>query len=141
MRVTVRLFARLRDIAGAAELARDLAPGATIGTVWHQLADQYPELTPYARSISSAVPSCCTSWSYRCSTSANLSNITGACVRGCVGAQAQPPETGGRNAKVRNRSEGRRSGKHNGINNRGTRGYGTTRRGHRVYQRQFFPGN
>ena len=31
MRVTVRLFARLRDIAGAAELARDVAPGATIG--------------------------------------------------------------------------------------------------------------
>ena len=34
MRVTVRLFARLRDIAGAAELARDVAPGATIGSVW-----------------------------------------------------------------------------------------------------------
>ena len=32
MRVTVRLFARLRDIAGAAELARDVAPGATIRT-------------------------------------------------------------------------------------------------------------
>ena len=31
MRVTVRLFARLRDIAGAAELARDVAAGATIG--------------------------------------------------------------------------------------------------------------
>ncbi len=30
MRVTVRLFARLRDIAGAAELARALAPGATL---------------------------------------------------------------------------------------------------------------
>jgi molybdopterin converting factor subunit 1 len=55
MRVTVRLFARLRDIAGAAELARDVTPGATIGTVWHQLADEYPELEPYGRSISSAV--------------------------------------------------------------------------------------
>ena len=31
MRVTVRLFARLRDVAGASELARDIAPGATIG--------------------------------------------------------------------------------------------------------------
>ena len=31
VRVTVRLFARLRDIAGASELARELAPGATIG--------------------------------------------------------------------------------------------------------------
>jgi molybdopterin converting factor subunit 1 len=55
MHVTVRLFARLRDIAGAAELARDIAPGATIGAVWHQLAGEYPELEPYGRSISSAV--------------------------------------------------------------------------------------
>ena len=46
MRVTVRLFARLRDIAGAAELARDVAPGATIGTVWRQLAGEFPELAP-----------------------------------------------------------------------------------------------
>ena len=53
--MTVRLFARLRDIAGAAELAREIAPGATIRTVWHQLADEYPELEPYSRSISSAV--------------------------------------------------------------------------------------
>ena len=55
MRVTVRLFARLRDIAGASELARDIAPGATIGTVWRQLASEYPALGPYERSISSAV--------------------------------------------------------------------------------------
>ena len=55
MRVTVRLFARLRDIAGASELARELAPGATIGTVWRQLADDYPDLQAYERSISSAV--------------------------------------------------------------------------------------
>jgi len=55
MRVTVRLFARLRDIAGASELARDLAPGATIGDVWRQLAHEFPELARYERSISSAV--------------------------------------------------------------------------------------
>ena len=30
MRVTVRLFARLHDITGSAELARDVARGATI---------------------------------------------------------------------------------------------------------------
>ena len=41
MRVTVRLFARLRDIAGAAELAREVAPGATIGDVWRQLAPSF----------------------------------------------------------------------------------------------------
>ncbi len=55
MRVTVRLFARLRDIAGAAELAREIAPGATIGSVWHELVDDFPELAPYERSISTAV--------------------------------------------------------------------------------------
>ena len=55
MRVTVRLFARLRDIAGAPELARELAPGATIGDLWRQLAGEFPELTAYERSISSAV--------------------------------------------------------------------------------------
>jgi molybdopterin converting factor subunit 1 len=55
VRVTVRLFARLRDIAGAAELAREVAPGATIGDLWRQLADEFPALAAYERSISSAV--------------------------------------------------------------------------------------
>jgi len=55
MRVTVRLFARLRDITGASELTRDLAPGATIGDLWRQLAGEFPELGQYERSISSAV--------------------------------------------------------------------------------------
>ena len=55
MRVTVRLFARLRDIAGTSELAREIATGATIGDLWHDLAGEYPELVPYERSISSAV--------------------------------------------------------------------------------------
>ena len=53
--MTVRLFARLRDIVGESEVAREIAPGATIGVVWRQLAEQYPELTPYGASISSAV--------------------------------------------------------------------------------------
>jgi len=55
MRVTVRLFARLRDSTGSAELARDVAPGSTIGTVWRQLADEFPALGPYERSMSSAL--------------------------------------------------------------------------------------
>jgi molybdopterin converting factor subunit 1 len=55
MRVTVRLFARLRDIAGAAEFAREVAPGSTIGTIWQQLARDFPELARYERSISSAL--------------------------------------------------------------------------------------
>ena len=55
MRVTVRLFARLRDIAGTAELAREISPGSTIESVWRQLAREYPGLASYERSISSAV--------------------------------------------------------------------------------------
>ena len=55
MRVTVRLFARLRDIAGASELARDVAPGTTIRAVWRQLAAEYPAFAEYERSISAAV--------------------------------------------------------------------------------------
>jgi molybdopterin converting factor subunit 1 len=55
MRVTVRLFARLRDIAGAGELSRDVDAGATIGSLWLQLAGEYPALGPYERSMSSAI--------------------------------------------------------------------------------------
>jgi molybdopterin converting factor subunit 1 len=55
VRVTIRLFARLRDIAGAAELSRDVDAGATIGSVWRQLTGEYPGLGPYERSMSSAV--------------------------------------------------------------------------------------
>ena len=55
MRVTVRLFARLRDIAGAPELMRDVTPGATIGSVWRELAREFPDLAPYERTMSTAV--------------------------------------------------------------------------------------
>ena len=55
MRVTVRLFARLRDITGSAEIAREIAPGATIGTIWQQLVREFPDLAGYERSISSAL--------------------------------------------------------------------------------------
>ena len=55
MRVTVRLFARLRDITGQSELVRDVTPGATIGTVWQQLVGDFPDLAAYERSISTAV--------------------------------------------------------------------------------------
>jgi molybdopterin converting factor subunit 1 len=55
MRVTVRLFARLRDIVGVSETAREVEPGATIATVWRGLASEHPELAAYERSISSAV--------------------------------------------------------------------------------------
>jgi len=55
VRVTVRLFARLRDIVGTTELAREAAPGDTIASIWRQLVNEYVELAGYERSISTAV--------------------------------------------------------------------------------------
>ena len=55
MRVTVRLFARLRDITGAAEMPREVSTGATIATVWRDLSGEFPGLSAYERSMSSAL--------------------------------------------------------------------------------------
>jgi molybdopterin converting factor subunit 1 len=54
MRVTVRLFARLRDVAGAGDFEREAPPAATIRTIWESLAREHPGLEPYGASISSA---------------------------------------------------------------------------------------
>ena len=53
--MTVRFFARLRDIVGAGELAREIGAGASIDTLWQQLVADHPELGAYDRTISSAV--------------------------------------------------------------------------------------
>jgi len=55
MRVTIRLFARLRDIAGAAELPREVPADATVDAVWAGLVGDYPAMAPYAASMSTAV--------------------------------------------------------------------------------------
>lgn len=55
MRITVRLFARLRDIAGSGELVRDAAGGDTVREVWAELVAEFPELSPFEKSISCAV--------------------------------------------------------------------------------------
>lgn len=54
MRVTIRLFARLRDAAGRATLERPIAAEATVRTVWEGLVADYPQLAPFERSISCA---------------------------------------------------------------------------------------
>ena len=55
MRVTVRLFARLRDLAGAGELVRDVSAPATVQTVWRSLVADFPTLADYERTMSVAV--------------------------------------------------------------------------------------
>ena len=55
MRVTIRLFARLRDLAGAGELVREVPDPATVQTVWNALTGEMPSLVEYERTMSVAV--------------------------------------------------------------------------------------
>ena len=54
MRVTVQVFARLRELAGKSEWQCEVAPGATIGDVWKTSAGAYPALADFSRSVSCA---------------------------------------------------------------------------------------
>lgn len=54
MRVTVQLFARLRELAGRTEVPCDVPAGATIAQVWQRLAADHPDLAAYASSVSCA---------------------------------------------------------------------------------------
>jgi molybdopterin synthase catalytic subunit len=53
--VTIHLFARLRELAGATELRRELAAGSTAGDAWRLLATEFPAVASYEQSISCAV--------------------------------------------------------------------------------------
>jgi molybdopterin converting factor subunit 1 len=55
MRVNVRLFARLRDLAGSGELVRDVSAPATVQTVWNALVAEMPDLVQYEKTMSVAV--------------------------------------------------------------------------------------
>jgi molybdopterin converting factor subunit 1 len=67
MLVTIRLFARLREIAGTGELREQLPDGATARDAWRRLASRYPDLSAYE-----AVASCAVNEEYaRFSTSLN----------------------------------------------------------------------
>ena len=54
MRVSVQLFARLRELAGQSDVDCDVADGATIADVWRAVAARHPALAPYASSVSCA---------------------------------------------------------------------------------------
>ena len=53
--MTIRLFARLRDLAGAGELVREVPDQATVQTVWNALTRELPSLVEYERTLSVAV--------------------------------------------------------------------------------------
>jgi molybdopterin converting factor subunit 1 len=53
--VTIRLFARLRELAGSAELTRQIPEGSNAMDAWQALTAEFPAMTDYGRSISCAV--------------------------------------------------------------------------------------
>jgi molybdopterin converting factor subunit 1 len=55
MRVTIRLFARLREIAGRESWDIELPAGATAADAWASIATATPALAPFDRAISVAV--------------------------------------------------------------------------------------
>ena len=55
MLVTIRLFARLREMAGGSELRRELPAGATARTAWEALVAEFPGFDDYSRAVSCAV--------------------------------------------------------------------------------------
>ena len=55
MLVTVRLFARLRELAGNAEIKVELPEGSTAGDAWTLLATRHAGFDAYSSSISCAV--------------------------------------------------------------------------------------
>jgi len=54
MRVTVQVFARLRELAGQSEGQCEVEPGAAMGDVWTKSAGVYPALADFSRSVSCA---------------------------------------------------------------------------------------
>jgi molybdopterin converting factor subunit 1 len=55
VRVKVRVFARLREVAGRSEWEIDLPAGASVLDVWHRAAADHAALTPFGPVVSFAV--------------------------------------------------------------------------------------
>ncbi len=55
MRVKVRLFARLRDVAGTGEVTCEVGAGARVSDVWRSVVEQYPAAAAHGSSVSAAV--------------------------------------------------------------------------------------
>ena len=55
MRVTVQLFARLRDLAGTGEWNGEVPPGATVADVWQALEAAHPPVAAIRAAVSCAV--------------------------------------------------------------------------------------
>jgi molybdopterin converting factor subunit 1 len=54
-RITIKLFATLRERAGASELSREFPEGATVAQMWQRLAEEFPGLKGHRDSVGFAV--------------------------------------------------------------------------------------
>ena len=55
MRVTVKLFARLREIAGRDTLEREVPDGSSVSDVWRSMVTAWPAMAAFDRTVSGAV--------------------------------------------------------------------------------------
>ncbi len=55
MRVHVRLFASLREVAGRPEVPLDLSPGATAEDAWRALTADHPSLSARRANLAASV--------------------------------------------------------------------------------------
>ena len=55
MRVTVKLFARLREIAGRDTLDHEVPASSSVADVWQSLVRQWPAMGAFDRTVSGAV--------------------------------------------------------------------------------------
>jgi molybdopterin converting factor subunit 1 len=55
MRVTVRMFARLRELAGREAWPCEVPPGATVADVWRAVVAVHPAVAAFDRAVSCAV--------------------------------------------------------------------------------------
>jgi molybdopterin converting factor subunit 1 len=65
MRVTVRLFAGLRERVGRSELTREVESGQTVEGLWSMLTEEFPSLRPFTGRILYAVNQAYTKGNHR----------------------------------------------------------------------------
>lgn len=95
MRVTIRLFARLREIAATGELERELGEDSTARGAWEALIAEFPALADYTAIISCAVNEEYARFDRRLNDGDDIAFL--------------PPVSGGQDSRVRDVLQARRS--------------------------------